>query len=73
MNRQTSNILLIVLAVVGVVAIVAALGMLLMHATMMGGAGMMGCCGGMMWLWPAGLFLIAAIVAFLLLRRRLRI
>jgi uncharacterized membrane protein len=79
MDRQTSNVILIVLAVIGAVAVVAVLGMLLMHAGvmggggMMGGAGMMGCCGGMMWLWPVGLLLIVALVALLLLRNRTRL
>jgi uncharacterized membrane protein len=79
MDRQTSNIILIVLAAIGAVAVVAVLGMLLMHTTMMGGggmmggAGMMGCCGGMMWLWPVGLLVIVALVALLLIRRRPRL
>ena len=77
MDSKISNVILIVLAVIGAVAVVTVIGMWLMHATMMGGGGMMGGAGmmgsGMMWLWPVGLLVLVALVAFLLLRLRPRL
>jgi uncharacterized membrane protein len=74
-NKKTSNVVLTILAVIGGVAVLAVLGMWLMHAGMMGGAGMMNCCGGMMGGGLAGLLLIVAVVvaAFIILRRRTRL
>jgi hypothetical protein len=50
-NQHTTRLVLIILAVIGALAVIALLSMWLMHATMMGGNGMMDCrgimgCGG---------------------------
>jgi len=68
-NKEVTDVLLIVLAVIGALAVIAALSMWLMHATMMGG--MMNCCGGMAGGWLIGLLAIAVLVtaAILLFRR----
>jgi hypothetical protein len=65
MDRQTSNIVLIVFAVVAGLAVIGLLAMWLMPSMMggmMGGSGMMSCCGGMMGLWIFGLLFVAVIV-----------
>jgi len=57
------RLVLIILAVIGALAVIGLLGMWLMHATMMGGNGMMDCrglMGGGGW---GGLLIIAVIVA----------
>jgi hypothetical protein len=74
-NRKTSTVVLTILAAVGALVVLAVLGMWLMHAGMMGGAGVMNCCGGMMGGRLVGLLLIAAVVvaAFIILRRRTRL
>lgn len=75
MSKGAMSIVVTVLAVIGAVAVLALLGMWLMHAGMMGGAGVMNCCGGMMGVWLIGLLLIAAVAvaAALFLRRRTRL
>lgn len=75
MNKSALNIIVAVLAVIGAVTILALLGMWLMHAGMMGSAGMMNCCGGMMGGWLIGLLLIVVIMiaVVLLFRRRTRL
>jgi uncharacterized membrane protein len=70
MDRQTSNIVLILLAVIAALAIIGLLGMWLMPSMMggmMGGSGMMSCCGGRMGLWIFGLFFVAVIVVISIL------
>lgn len=75
MDRQTSNVVLIVLAVIGALAVIGLLGMWLMPAMMggmMGGSGMMNCCGGMMGFSILGLLFVGVIVVisvFLVLRK----
>lgn len=75
MDRQTSNVVLIVLAVIAGLTVLGLLAMLFMPAMMggmMGGSEMMSCCGGMMSLWILGLLFVAVIVAisvFLTLRK----
>lgn len=76
MENTTRNIVVTVLAIIGAVAILAALGMWLMHSTMMGGAGGMSCCSVMGVSWLIGLLVVggaAIVVAYLLSRRRMRL
>lgn len=71
LTKDAWNIVLILLAVIGVTAVIGFVGMAIMYGGMMGG--MMTCCGGMAVGWLAGLLLIAAIVAAIviwLFRRR---
>jgi hypothetical protein len=73
-HRNTADIVLIILAMIGAIAVIAVLGMWLMHATMMGGA-MSGCCGvAGAGFWLIGLLILAGIVAsvVLLMRREPR-
>jgi hypothetical protein len=73
-HRSTSDIVLIILAVIGAIAVLGVLGMWLMAATMMDGA-MSGCCGvAGAGFWLIGLLLLAGIVAavVLLMRREPR-
>ncbi len=71
MERKTTNIVLTILAIIGALAILATLGMWLMHVMMMGGAGMIGCCGDMGG-WMVGLSLIATVIVAAVLFLRLR-
>jgi hypothetical protein len=62
-HRHTTDIVLIILAVIGAIAGIALLGMWLMHATMMGGV-MGGCCGVTgVGFWLIGLLILAGAVA----------
>jgi hypothetical protein len=71
LTKDAWNIVLILLAVIGAIAVIGFVGMAIMCGGMMGG--MMTCGGGMAVGWLAGLLLIAAIVAAIviwLFRRR---
>lgn len=74
MAQNGTNLLLLVLAVIGGIAILAWIGMALMHGSMMGG-GMMG--GGVMGgmsagVWLLGFLAVAGIVAIIVLFTRRR-
>jgi hypothetical protein len=73
-HRNTTDIVLIILAMISAIAVIAALGMWLMSAAMMGGA-MSGCYGvAGAGFWLIGLLILAGIVAsvVLLMRREPR-
>ncbi len=71
MSRQSAtDIVLIILAIIGAIAVLAVLSMWLMAATMMGGA-MSGCCGvASVGFWLIGFLILAGIVAAVLLLTR---